>query len=135
MAKEFSRTQRVADQVQKDLARLIQRDLKDPRLGMITVSYVKISKDLGYADIYVTVMPFGEQDEVEAIKDSLKVLNNAAGHLRHELARGIKLRIMPELRFHFDSTIERGRHLHSLIEKAYQLEGEQAKSDKTDNEE
>jgi len=132
MAKEFSRTQRVADQVQKDLARLIQRDLKDPRLGMVTVSHVKISKDLGYADVYVTVMPFGDQDEAEAVKASLKVLNSAAGHLRHELARGIKLRIMPELRFHFDATIERGRHLHSLIEKAYQMEGKQ---DNTDNEE
>lgn len=122
MAKEYSRTQRVADQVQRDLAQLIQRDLKDPRLGMVTVSYVQISKDLGYADVYVTVLPLGGKDEAEAIVDSLKVLNSAAGHLRHELARGIKLRIMPELRFHFDETVERGRHLHSLIEKAHQLE-------------
>ncbi|MCV6589156.1 MAG: 30S ribosome-binding factor RbfA [Marinobacterium sp.] len=134
MAKEFSRTQRVADQVQKDLARLIQRDLKDPRLGMITVSHVKISKDLGYADVYVTVMPFGDQDEAQAIKDSLAVLKGAAGHLRHELARGIKLRVMPELRFHFDSTIERGRHLHGLIEKAYQMEKKTEADTDTNNE-
>lgn len=132
MAKEYSRTQRVADQVQRDLAQLIQRDLKDPRLGMVTVSYVQISKDLGYADVYVTVLPLGGKDEAEAIVDSLKVLNNAAGHLRHELARGIKLRIMPELRFHFDETVERGRHLHSLIEKAHQLESRNSDTSEED---
>lgn len=134
MAKEYSRTQRVADQIQRDLAVLIQRELKDPRLGMVTVSYVRVSKDLGYADVYVTVMAYGEQsDDTEALKESLKVLNSAAGHLRHELARGIKLRVIPELRFHFDETVERGRHLHSLIEKAHQLENRN--SDSSDNEE
>ncbi|MBY4678809.1 30S ribosome-binding factor RbfA [Marinobacterium arenosum] len=122
MAREFSRTQRVADQIQRDLAQLIQQDLKDPRLGMVTVSHVKVSKDLGYADVYITVLPLGDQDQDQAIKDSLGVLNGAAGHLRHELARGIKLRIMPHLRFHYDESVERGRHLHSLIEKAYQME-------------
>ncbi|KAA0873675.1 30S ribosome-binding factor RbfA [Nitrincola tapanii] len=122
MAREFKRTDRVADQFQRDLAVLIQREIKDPRLGMVTLSYVKISKDLGYADIYLTVMPIGEQTQEEAVKSSLSVLNNAAGFLRHELARGIKLRVMPQLRFHFDASIERGRHLHSLIEKAYQQE-------------
>lgn len=124
MAREFSRTQRIADQVQRDLARLIQFEVKDPRLGMVTISHVKIAKDLGYADVYITVMPLGEQDEATVIRESLKVLNGAVGFLRGELARGIKLRVMPSLRFHFDETVERGRHLHSLIERASRLENQ-----------
>lgn len=122
MAREFKRTDRVADQIQRDLAVLIQREIKDPRLGMVTISHAKVSKDLGYADIYITVMAIGDQDEAEAVKASVKVLNAAAGFLRSELARGIKLRVMPQLRFHFDETVERGRRLHSLIENAYQQE-------------
>jgi ribosome-binding factor A len=136
MAREFKRTDRVADQIQRDLAVLIQREIKDPRLGMVTISHVKVSKDLGYADIYVTVMALGDADEAESIAVSLKVLNAAAGFLRAELARGIKLRVMPQLRFHFDESVERGRRLHSLIERAYQQEVHpQDKGDDKDSEE
>lgn len=124
MARDYSRTQRIADQLQKELAQLIQFEVKDPRLGMVTVSYVKVSKDLGVADVYVTVMPLNGKDEAEAIVDSLKVLNNASGFLRGELARNVKLRVMPQLRFHFDETIERGRHLHHLIEAAMRQENQ-----------
>ncbi|WP_432697478.1 30S ribosome-binding factor RbfA [Marinobacterium sp. YM272] len=133
MAREFKRTDRVGDQIQRDLAVLIQREIKDPRLGMVTISHAKVSKDLSYADIYITVLALGDQDEVEAIAASLKVLRNAAGFLRAQLARGIKLRVMPELRFHFDESIERGRRLHSLIEDAYRKEN--ARKPESDNEE
>lgn len=133
MARDFSRTQRIADQLQKELAQLIQFEIKDPRLGMVTVSHVKVSKDLGVADVYVTVLPLNGKDEAEAIVDSLKILNNAAGFLRGELARCIKLRVMPQLRFHFDETIERGRHLHHLIEAAVRRENQQKDND-TDEE-
>lgn len=122
MAREFKRTDRVADQIQRDLAVLIQREIKDPRLGMVTVSYVKVSKDLGYADTYITVLPLGDQNEASVVSESLAVLNHAAGFLRKELSRGIKLRVMPQLRFHFDESVDRGRRLHSLIERAYQQE-------------
>ena len=119
MAREFSRTQRIADQVQKDLAKLIHREIKDPRLGMVTVSYVKIAKDLGYADIYVTVMAMGKQDDqAGAIQESLKVLNSAAGFLRGQLSKKVKLRVMPQLRFHFDESVDRGRRLNDLIFQA-----------------
>lgn len=120
MPKEFKRTDRVADQMQRDLATLIQREIKDPRLGMVTISYIKVSKDLGYADVYVTVLAIGDQQHESIIQESLSVLNNASGFLRKELGRLIKLRVMPSLRFHYDESIDRGRHLHSLIEKAYQ---------------
>jgi len=122
MARDFKRTDRIADQIQRDLAMLLQREIKDPRLGMVTISYVKVSKDLGYSDIYLTVLPLGDQDESEVVSQSIAVLNNAAGFLRKELSRGIKLRVMPQLRFHFDESVDRGRRLHSLIEKAYRQE-------------
>ncbi|GAA0795556.1 30S ribosome-binding factor RbfA [Marinobacterium sediminicola] len=129
MARDFKRTDRVGDQIQRDLASLIQREIKDPRLGMVTISHVKVSKDLGYADVYFTVMAFGELSELDAIKNASQILNNAAGFLRTELARGIKLRVMPQLRFHFDESVERGRHLHGLIEKAWQQEAKRADED------
>ena len=139
MARDYSRTQRIADQLQKELAQLIQFEVKDPRLGMITVSYVKVSKDLGFADAYITVLPLNGKDEDEAIIDSLKILNNAAGFLRGELARSIKLRVIPQLRFHFDETIERGRHLHHLIEATIRQENQKQEAaqdkDTKDNDE
>ena len=118
MAREFSRTQRISDQVQKDLAQLIQREIKDPRLGMVTISYVKIAKDLGYADIYITVMALGGKDEATAVTESLKILNGASGFLRGQLSSKIKLRVMPQLRFHFDESVDRGRRINDLIIKA-----------------
>ncbi|WP_271271853.1 30S ribosome-binding factor RbfA [Aliamphritea hakodatensis] len=124
MARDFSRTQRIADQVQKELAQLIQREIKDPRLGMVTISYVKVAKDLGYADVYVTVLPLGGKDHDEAIAESLKVLNQAAGFLRGQLARLVKLRVMPQLRFHFDASVDRGRRLNDLIFQARRSDAE-----------
>lgn len=118
MAREFSRTQRIGEQIQRDLAQLIQFEVKDPRMGMVTISHVKVAKDLGYADVYITVFPLGEQTQVQAVSASLEVLRSAAGFLRHELSQRIKLRVMPQLRFHFDESVERGRQLHSLIEQA-----------------
>ncbi|OBA00318.1 MULTISPECIES: 30S ribosome-binding factor RbfA [Halomonadaceae] len=113
--REFKRTDRVADQLQKELAVLIQREVKDPRLGMVTVSGVTVSRDLGYADIYVTLL--GEQD-AERIKENLQVLKRAAGFLRSQIAKRIKLRHVPELRFHFDESVVRGQQLSSLIDEA-----------------
>ncbi len=123
MAREFSRTQRISDQVQKDLAQLIQREIKDPRLGMVTISYVKIAKDLGYADIYITVMALGGKDEATAVTESLKILNGASGFLRGQLSSKIKLRVMPQLRFHFDESVDRGRRLNDLIIQASHADG------------
>ncbi|MFM9271536.1 30S ribosome-binding factor RbfA [Halomonas elongata] len=113
--REFKRTDRVADQLQKELAVLIQREIKDPRLGMVTVSGVEVSRDLGYADVHVTLL--GEQD-AERIKENMAVLKRAAGFLRSQIARRIKLRHVPELRFHYDESVVRGQRLSSLIDEA-----------------
>jgi len=112
---DSSRRQRVADQIQKELAGLIQREMKDPRLGMVTVSAVDVSRDLAYADVYITIL--GKNDDDER-KQTLGILSRGGGFLRSKLARAMKLRIVPALRFRYDESIERGVHLSNLIENA-----------------
>ncbi|KEI73167.1 30S ribosome-binding factor RbfA [Endozoicomonas elysicola] len=115
MAKEYSRKQRVAEQIQKELAQLIQLEMKDPRLGMVTVSAVEVSRDLAFADVYVSFLGVDEQERID---QSLKILGQAAGFLRSQLARAIKLRFTPQLRFYYDSSLQRGAYLSSLIDEA-----------------
>lgn len=129
--KEFSRLDRIADQMQRELAVMIQREVKDPRLdAMITVSGVKVSKDLGYADVYVTVL--GKEDSPEVIKDNLAILKQAAGFLRSRIGKSIKLRVVPQLRFHYDESVQRGQHLSSLIERAVAEDVNRAKGSEED---
>jgi len=127
--REFKRTDRVADQLQKELAVLIQREVKDPRLGMVTVSGVEVSRDLGYADVHVTLL--GEQTP-ERIKENLAVLKRAAGFLRSQLARRLRMKRMPALRFHFDETFDRGAHISRLIEEVAAAEGHDAPDEEAD---
>ncbi len=94
---------------------MLQREIKDPRVGMVTVSGVKVAKDLSFADVYVTFMTLEKEDEV---KEALAVLEHASGFLRSMLAKSIKLRVMPRLRFHFDQVIVSGPRITSLINKA-----------------
>ncbi len=115
MAKEYSRTQRVADQIQRDLAQIIQHEMKDPRLGLVTISGVRVTRDLAFADVHLT---FLGRDSADEINQALQVMAGAAGFLRSELARGLKLRIIPRLRFHYDESLVRGRKLSSLIDQA-----------------
>lgn len=119
MPREFSRIDRIGDQMQRELAQLIQREVKDPRLGMITVNAVKVSRDLGYADIYVSLLTTEELTaESPEVKDSISVLNRAAGFLRGQVGRAMKLRVVPQLRFHFDALQGYSRHMDSLIREA-----------------
>lgn len=119
MAREFSRIDRIGDQMQRELAQLIQREIKDPRVGMITVNAVKVSRDLGYADIYVSLLTTEELGaESPEVKESLTVLNKASGFLRGQVGRAMKLRVVPLLRFHFDELQGYSRRLDGLIRKA-----------------
>ncbi|MDH0894324.1 MULTISPECIES: 30S ribosome-binding factor RbfA [Pseudomonas] len=115
MAKEYSRTQRIGDQMQRELAQLIPREVKDPRLGFVTITAVDVSRDVGHAKVFVTLM--GEND-TDKIKLNLEVLNDAAGYLRMLLGKAMKLRSVPQLHFHYDESISRGAHLSALIERA-----------------
>lgn len=115
------RLQRLADQIQRELAVLIRDGIKDPRLtGMVTISSVKVSADLGYADVYVTVLETSANDTMD--KDyhdnSIKVLNKASGFLRTELSHSLKTRTTPRLRFHYDEVTAHGNYMMELIHKA-----------------
>ena len=132
MAKEYSRTQRVADQIQKELAQLIQLEMKDPRLCMVTVSIVEVSRDMSFADIYVSFLGVNDQEKID---ESLKVLNQAAGFLRSQLARAIKLRFTPQLRFFFDNSLRRGAYLSSLIDQAVAKDARSGKDSEEGSEE
>lgn len=119
MPKEFSRIDRIGDQMQRELAQLIQREVKDPRVGMVTVNAVKVSRDLGYADVYVSLLTTEElTEESPQVQDSLSVLNKAAGFLKGQVGRAMKLRVTPQLRFHFDALLNHSRHMDNLIREA-----------------
>ncbi len=114
MKKEFSRTDRLEDLLQRELAVLVQREIKDPRLtGMVTISYVKVTRDLAYAKVYFTILGEGADQ-----KTAVDVLNHAAGYMRSTLAKRIKIRKMPQLTFVYDKTLEYGQHLTEVIDKA-----------------
>ena len=126
MAGEFSRTSRIGDQLQKELASIVQFEVKDPRLGLITINEVRVAKDLGYADIYYTVL--GADDNSEKLAENQAALESASNFLRRRASQEIKLRVMPQLRFHYDESVVNGAKMSALIEKAI-------KSNKQDNEE
>ena len=115
------RLQRLSDQIQRELAVLIRDAVNDPRLtGFVTISSVKVSPDLGYADIYVTIMEPELNDSMTLSnhEESIKVLNKAAGFLRTELSHSLKTRTTPRLRFHYDEVTARGNYMMDLISQA-----------------
>ena len=122
MASNSSRIRKIGDQIQKDLSVIIQREVKDPRVGMVTINDVKVSSDLSYADVYFTCMAFGPQSEADAHEqqrqEQEKLLNRAAGFMRTQLAQGLKLRVIPQLRFHYDVIIDTGARVSQLIDEA-----------------
>lgn len=119
------RTQRLGDQIQRDISGLIRQRLRDPRLGMVTISAVKVSPDMGYADIYVTIL--GKTLD-EAPDEGIAILNAAAGILRGELGRGLRTRIVPHLRFHHDVVTTRGNRMAALITQAVKDDAERAEA-------
>ena len=113
MPREFSRSMRVAEQIRRELAELIRDEVKDPRVGMVTVGDVEVSKDLAYAKVYFTV--FGDE---KAGREAETGLNRAAGFLRRQLSHIMRLRQVPELRFVYDETSIKGARLSALIDEA-----------------
>jgi len=126
------RVQRVADQIQRELATLIQMEVNDPRVGMVSVTGVEVSRDIAHAKVFVTVLNTltddsqinestlsepGDLDKLE-IKENIDALNKAAGFLRSLLAKRLSTRSVPKLRFYYDASIARGQQLSSLIDSA-----------------
>ena len=113
MPKEFPRTRRVGEQIQRELAELIRTELKDPRLGMISISQVTVSRDMSHAKVFVSVL--GNEQQTEA---SMAVLRHAAGFLRHKLGKIMHMRVIPELHFFLDRSLEEGARIGALINAA-----------------
>ncbi|WP_150049990.1 MULTISPECIES: 30S ribosome-binding factor RbfA [Methylomonas] len=111
MAREFGRSQRVASEMQKELALILQREVQDPRLGFITVNEVELSKDLAVAKIYFTVLNADSAGK----QRNLEVLNEMAPFIRHELAKRMRLRHMSELHFHYDHSFDTGMRVDALL--------------------
>lgn len=115
MAKEFSRTRRVADQIQRHMAELIQMELGDPRVGMVTVTAVEVTHEFERARVYFTVLGKDLNDQSK-VDETTEALNHAAGFLRRALAKRLKLRSTPELVFVYDASLEHGNKLSDLID-------------------
>ncbi|MEM6707345.1 MAG: 30S ribosome-binding factor RbfA [Pseudomonadota bacterium] len=113
--KDYGRDLRVADFLQQELAQIIRSDMRDPRVGLVSVNDVRVSKDLSYADVYVTALG---ADDAESQQALVAVLAKAAGYFRSTLARRHSMRTTPRLRFHHDDAAIRGPRLESLIERA-----------------
>jgi len=111
MAKEFGRNARVSSQMQKELSLILQRNIDDPRLGFITINEVVVTKDLAVAKVYVTVLNVDEQGK----KANIKLLNELAPVIRHELAKRMRLRHISDLRFYYDDSFDTGMRVAELL--------------------
>jgi ribosome-binding factor A len=112
MPKDFPRTRRVGEQIKRDLAELIRDEVKDPRVGMVTITGVDVTRDIAYATVYVTFLGSGDP------AGGVDALNHAAGFLRSQLGRVMRLRSVPQLKFVYDKSVEEGSRLASLIDAA-----------------
>ena len=110
MMRQGGRAQKVADQIQRELSTILHRELRDPRVGMITLTAVEVSPDCAHATVYFTCL------DSSHVADATAGLRRAGGFLRTQLAKRIKLYTAPELRFVYDESIERGAHLSQLID-------------------
>ncbi len=115
MSKEYSRAHRVGDQIQRELAVMIPREVKDPRLGFVTITGVDVSRDMGHAKVYITVM---NTDDMLEIDSNLEILAESAGYLRMLLGKIMRIRSVPQLHFYYDNSVSRGAYMSALIEKA-----------------
>jgi ribosome-binding factor A len=116
--RDFNRSERVAGQLRRDLAKMILQEIKDPQVGFVSLSDVEVTRDLSHAKVFITVF------DPEKAKESLKALQRAAPFLRNRLARRLRMRHVPELHFLHDDSVEQGSHIDQLIAKALHADGE-----------
>jgi ribosome-binding factor A len=110
----YDRRDRVADLIQKSLAQILLHEMTDDRFRLVTVTSVDVSRDLSYAKVFVSVL----MDDAIKIKDTIAALNRSAKSLRYSLARAVKLRIAPELKFVYDEATAHGFKISMLIDEA-----------------
>ena len=107
----YARTDRIAQQIQREIAELVRLQVNDPRVRLVTVTGVEVARDYSQAKVFFTRLD-GRHDEAQ------KGLEHASGFLRSQLAHSLKLRVMPQLHFVYDASVERGSHLSQLIDQA-----------------
>ena len=107
----FARTDRIAQQIQREIAELVRLQINDPRVKLVTITGVEVARDYSQAKVFFTRLD-GRHDEAQ------KGLEHASGFLRSQLAHSLKLRVMPQLHFVYDASVERGSHLSQLIDQA-----------------
>ncbi len=111
MAKDFARTDRIAEQIQRELAELIRLEVKDPRVRKVTLTGVEVTNDHAHAKVFYTSL----DGDSKALHQGLE---RASGFLRSQLAHAMKLRVTPQLHFVYDASVERGARLSQLIDQA-----------------
>ncbi len=131
MPNDFSRARRVGEQIRRDLASLIRSEIKEPDLGMLSISDACVSPDLSQARIYISIL----QDDPEIVRYTMDVLRDYSGRLRGRLGRRMRIRAVPQLEFIYDDLIERGAGLSSAIENAVRQDQLKAARYGTDTEE
>ena len=115
MPREFTRSDRVSDAIQRLLAQVIPAEIRDPRIGMVNINDVTVTRDMAFAKVYVTFV--GVDDEKQSL-DAAAILNKASGFLRTFLAKELSMRTVPKLQFIYDKTSVKGQALSSLIDRA-----------------
>lgn len=115
MPREFTRSDRVSDAIQRLLGQVIPQEIRDPRIGMVNINAVTVTRDMAFAKVYVTFV--GVDDEKSSL-EAAAVLNKASGFLRTFVAKELSMRTVPKLQFIYDKTSIRGQELSSLIDKA-----------------
>ncbi len=126
MPREFSRSERMAEQLRRELAEIVRDEIKDPRLGFMSFTEVRMSRDLSHAVIYCSFF------NAEKEKESIEVLNRAVGFIRKEIARRIRARIVPTLKFVVDESVMRGVAMDELISKAIKSDKNNSDDDSSD---
>jgi ribosome-binding factor A len=128
MPREFKRSERVAGQIRRELAQLIQKEISDPDIGFIGLSDVEVTRDLAHAKVFITVF------EAERAAATIKALKSHAKFLRHRLSQEMRIRSVPELHFHHDASVETGQKMDRLIEAAVAADRSVSRSDSSEDE-
>jgi ribosome-binding factor A len=123
MPRDFKRSERVSGLLRRELAQMIQREIKDPEVGFVSVSDVEVSRDLAHAKVFVTVF------NTEQAKVSIKALKRAAGFLRTRLGQELSMRSVPQLHFQHDDSVETGQRMDSLIDRAVKVDQDASQDD------
>ena len=113
------RASRLGETLKEEISQMIRADLKDPRIGFVTVTSVEVADDLGHAKVFISVL--GDE---QTSKDSMEALKRASGYVRSEIGKRIRLRHVPEIVFKYDSSIQHGAHIAELLREVHTEEAE-----------